>query len=592
MRGRRCNMDALSISRFGQDRFSLILVTLSILGTILILLRLYHGVGVNGDAKYYIELARALAEVERGTQWLLGQTPQLLWMDYTRWGEAPFVFSLEGSALWPPFYSALLAVFGGFAFDARDVAGPLNAVAFGLTIFVTGRLLRSVVRSHLLAALGCMAILFSVTVAWKASWAYSEAVFILLATLALFYASRYLKLRDRSSLIWAAAFAAMACLTRYSGIVLALTLVALILIRSGPTYLDRLRHAGLCLAISIAPLVLWLFRNYHLTDSLTGPSRGSAKGGPFVNHVGRGLSSMEAWNPLMVDIRALALPIGPEVGRVFGVLVAGTVLLVLFTYVLWGVTRWWRGGAEDRRLGCLAVVGSYVFFHVAFTNANAALGNLTLDARQVIPAYVPLVIVIIIGIDMLPDHFRRGSIRALAPDRIRHHGKKALSTVAVTLLAICVGYAGIVSGRDTYGAIFNPEVNWNAYVYNAEHTSVDTAALSEHLKNRVGESAPVARDHFDLYLGDRELLYFRKGCSAEDFARKIELRVVPVNPLHLSGIRKNFGMDILSFYPARQGAMQGDTCLAIAPLPKYDADIITTGQWGDGINLWEVSFHP
>ena len=107
----------------------------------------------------------------------------------------------------------------------------------------------------------------------------------------------------------------------------------------------------------------------------------------------------------------------------------------------------------------------------------------------------------------------------------------------------------------------------------------------------MGDSTPVAREHFDLYLTEDSLLYFREGCTQEDFARKISLRVVPANPIHLSGIRKNFGMDILSFYPARQGTMQNDRCLAIAPLPAYEVEAITTGQWNEEARFWEVSIH-
>ena len=578
------------LTKLSIDRFGLLLALFGVLGATLILIRVHHGVGVNGDAKYYIEVARALAEGDRGLHWILGQTPTLLWDDYSVWGTDPFVFHLGHSAQWPPLYSVLLAVFGGFVFDARDVAGPLNAITFGLTIFVAGQWMRLVVRSRLLVVLGCAAILFSVTVAGRATWAYSETAFILFVTLALFNATRYLNEQNRSSLIWAAAFTALACLTRYSGIVLMLSVVSVLTLRSGPDHIDRAKRSLLYLTISATPLALWLLRNYLLTESLTGP-RGEAKGGPFVNHAARGLSSMEAWNPLMVDLRALVLPLGPETGRIVGVLVAGALLLALAGIVFWGSLRWWRAGAADRRLGCLVVAGSYAFLHIVFTNANAALGNLTLDARQVIAVYVPLLVVTIIGVDLLKSDLRRLPIPAMLSGWGRRDGKLPIYTIVVVVLLVCTGYAGYVSGHDSYRAVFNPEYGWNAYVYNAEHISVDTTSLSDYLHELVGDSTPVAREHFDLYLTEDSLLYFREGCTQEDFARKISLRVVPANPIHLSGIRKNFGMDILSFYPARQGAMQNDRCLAIAPLPAYEVEAITTGQWNEEARFWEVSIH-
>ena len=579
------------LTKLSTDRFGLFLALFGILGTALILTRVHHGVGVNGDAKYYIEVARALVDGGRGLHWILGQTPTLLWEDYTAWGTDPFVFHLGHSAQWPPLYSVLLAVFGGFAFDARDVAGPLNAIAFGLTIFVAGQWMRLVVRSRLLVVLGCAAILFSVTVAGRATWAYSETAFILFVTLALFNATRYLNQPNRSSLIWAAAFTALACLTRYSGIVLMLSVVSVMSLRSGPDHIDRAKRSLLYLSVSATPLALWLLRNYLLTESLTGP-RGEAKGGPFVNHAARGLSSMEAWNPLMVDLRALVLPLDPETGRIVGVLVAGAIVLGISGLVLWGSLRWWRGGSADHRLGCLVVAGSYAFLHIVFTNANAALGNLTLDARQVIPVYVPLLVVTIIGVDLLRSDLRRLLIPATLGGWGRRGEKPAIPAIAVVVFLICIGYAGYVSVRDTYGAVFNPEYGWNAYVYNAEHISVDTTSLSDYLYDRVGDSTPIVNDYFDLYIDDRTLIYFKEECSGEDFARKISLRVVPVNSLSLSGIQKNFGMDILSFYPARQGAMLDGKCLALAPLPGYASELITTGQRGEDAEVWEVTLRP
>ena len=43
---------------------------------------------------------------------------------------------------WPPLYPLLLAVASLEVFDPLAVAGPVNAVLFGLTIFVVARYLR------------------------------------------------------------------------------------------------------------------------------------------------------------------------------------------------------------------------------------------------------------------------------------------------------------------------------------------------------------------------------------------------------------------------------------------------------------------
>ena len=486
----------------------------------------------------------------------------------------------------------MLAALGGFALDPRDVAGPLNTMAFGLTVFVAGQWLRYALRSRLIVLMGCLAIVFSASLVWRASWAYSETVFIALATSALFSASRYMESGRRAALMWAAIFTALASLTRYSGVVLALVVILPLIVRVELIHSGRLRHAGLFLAMALTPLALWLARNFLLTGSLTGPERGTAKGGPLVNHAARGLSSMEAWNPLAVDLRALLLPLDPESGRIVGVLIVGGVLGILGAFVLWGCRHWWVSGRGDRRLVCLVVAGAYAFLHIAFTNANAALGNLTLDARQFVPAYVPLIVVVMAGSDMVLSARHRAETGQPAWRPIIKGRSVLAHTLLIAGIVVWISYSALVILRDTHRAVFSPETAWNSYVYNAEHIAIDAESLRTHLSTLVGDSLPVASEHFDLYLGDHGLIYHRLGCSSDDFSRKMSLRVVPVNPIHLSAERKNFGMEIMSFYPARQGAIHDGECLAVTPLPAYDIDVIITGQQGNGGTAWAVEISP
>ena len=572
---------ALLVSWWNTHRFTLLLAGLGAMGTAVVLLRVAHGVGVNGDAKYYIELARALAEGGRGLGWLSGQVTELVWEDYSRWS-GPSALPLHGSALWPPLYPAMLAISGGFAFDARSVAGPFNAVAFGLTIFVAGQWLRAAVRSRFLIVLGCTLIAFSVTVAWWASWAFSETTFILLTVLALLNVSKFLKSEQRSALMWAAAFSALACLTRYSGIFLVLAVVPLLALQPGPALREKLRRIGMYLMISIGPLALWLLRNYLVTETFTGP-RGGAQGGPLVKHIGRGLNSVEAWNPLTADLRALILPLDRTTEWVIGGVLTGVVLLGMAALVGWLVLRWWRDEAQgrDSRHTVITVAGVYAFGHMAFSIANASLGNLTLDARQLAPMYVPLVVVIVVMADALLSNSHR-----MSP--LHRRATQAL----IAGLVVCTVYAAYVSARDTHTALFNPEYGWNAYVYNAEHIDIRTTSPKDYLSSLVGDSDPIARSQFDMYLGDGSLIYFKEECSPEDFERKVLLYVQPVHNFELAGIRKSIGNDILDFFPARQGVRMNSECLAIAPLPEYDIKLITTGQYDRNTVFWEVDFVP
>ncbi len=588
-------MKPVAFSRLHRDRFTLLLAALGILGAIIILLRVHHGIGVSGDAKYYIELARAFAEGGRGLDWLLGQAPHLVWNDYSRWA-GPSYLSLKLSAIWPPLYPMMLAASGGFVFDARDVAGPFNAVAFGLTVFVAGQWMRLHVSSKPLVALGCAAIVFSVTVSYWASWAFSETAFILLATLALYFIERFFISGNRSFLIWAAIFTALACMTRYPGVVLVLIIVPLIYLRSEADLTERLKRIGLYVAIGVTPLALYLLRNYLVLGALTSHSENLKYGGP-VKQFGRGLSSIEAWNPLIVDIRAILLPVDFYTGRIIGAGFAGVVLIAFATITLWGLVRWINEGVPDTKskLSCLTVAGSFAFGHLAFMIAIFLLSTyFHIDSRQIIPAYVPLVVAITIAVDTIWNN--RGKPFVLGPltnlPVVRSlNPARTLPAAVVVAFALCVIYAGFVSIRDTHKAVFEPEVGWNAYVYNGDRIDIQTTSLTEYLKSLVGDAQPVVRDHFDLYLADGSLIYFKDGCDEEDMEEGVRLRVEPASKLVLSGIRKNFGIDILDFYPVRQGAILDGKCLMLAPLPKYRIANISTGQYhNDAVELWAASF--
>ena len=90
------------------------------LGAVLVLARQApNGAGLHWDSVIYVTVARNL---------LSG----VGFSDYTGY---PYVY-------WPPLYPLLLAVASLDLLDPLDVAGPLNAALFGLTIFVVGQYLR------------------------------------------------------------------------------------------------------------------------------------------------------------------------------------------------------------------------------------------------------------------------------------------------------------------------------------------------------------------------------------------------------------------------------------------------------------------
>ena len=590
--------------RWRPDGFTALLAGIAALGVALILARVAHGVGLRTDGMYYIELARALAEGERGLAWLSGNMPHLAWGDHSLWqGYTPLI----QSAFWPPLHSILMTLGGGFVIDPIAVAGPLNAVAFGLTILVAGHWLRQRVRSRFLVALGCVAILCSIPLAWWASWVMSEAIFVLLTTLALYFSDRFLATGQRSSLVWAALFTALACLTRYAGIFLIVAFLPLLALQHGIALPEKARRVGTYLAVSAAPVGMWLIRNVLVTGTLTGP-RGGEPYGSFVDNAASSLRAIESWNPLFVDLRVAVIQVDTRAGWLIGAAIVGAFMVVLAVVVAWGALRWWRGGQRSED-SFLPVVGGFTFGYILFIVIMRSITPMLEMSRFLVPAYVPFVLLIVFLADRcLTNHQRlalprrsgdsKGSKRQLLGVEVT----LILAAIPVALLSVSVVYAGYITIRDTRTAVVNPEYSWNYLVYNAEHSQIDTPGNVENLQSLVAGETPLAHSQYDVYLVDGDLIYFKKQCGEEELGTAhleagqegayFFVHVLPSNNSDLPGHRKEFGSDSF-FYPvSANSAISNGQCLATAPLPGYAIESVTTGQSRGGVTLWQETFRP
>ena len=223
------------LARIIPDRFTLFLIAVAVLGAGLVLARqVNHGVVLFWDSISYVETARNLSAGAGLT---------------------------HGSQA-PPLFPILLAAGSLGVVDPWQVAGPFNAICHGLTVLVAGQWLRRHIRSHILVVWGILAIALSLPLIHFASVALSEAPFILFTILALTRFSFWLDAPRRSTLLWAAVFTALACLTRYLGITILLTVSALLLFqRDTPSFLKAKRITGYGMIAGI-PLGLYLVRNY------------------------------------------------------------------------------------------------------------------------------------------------------------------------------------------------------------------------------------------------------------------------------------------------------------------------------------------
>ena len=361
------------------DRLTLLIAAIALLGAGLALARVYlWGPALFWDSVNYIEVARALLAGDGFTQ------------------PAWYLFGADAYVRWPPLYPLLLAGGGLGVADPYHVAGPLGAVAFGLTILVAGRWMASRLESRPLVVWACLAVALSVPLSRMATATLSEMPFILFTVLVLARADAFLKTGRRSALLWAIAFTALACLTRYLGVAL-IPVVALVpFLRGGVPLGGRVRLAAACALMMAAPLALWALRNALLVGETDGLSGGETTSVPET--LGYTLETLSGW----------LLPYAPtDRFQDAASALAGALLLLLAVLAVRASRR--TGATGPGMTPLLLVLGGAAYL-LALAAARAWRGGSD-ELRYFFPLYVPLVALTALACEPAIRHLREWAAR-------------------------------------------------------------------------------------------------------------------------------------------------------------------------------------
>jgi hypothetical protein len=227
-------------------------VVLGILGFIgvgiILLLTNRFGAGITPDSVVYISAARNLAEGN----------------GFLTYNGLPLVIQ-------PPLYPILLALIKITTFiDPQVSAGYVNAILLGLIVFMSGLLMTRHIKSFGLILLGTISVLISYSIVQTSLMALSESLFIFLTIVFFYYLDKYLSSGNYISLIIFSLAAALACLTRYTGIIIILTGLIGIVVWGKKNIKLRFWDAGMFLLIAIIPIGVWLARNYFIYGTFVG----------------------------------------------------------------------------------------------------------------------------------------------------------------------------------------------------------------------------------------------------------------------------------------------------------------------------------
>ncbi len=121
---------------------------------------------------------------------------------------------------------------------------------------------------------------------------------------------------------------------------------------------------------------------------------------------------------------------------------------------------------------------------------------------------------------------------------------------------------------------------------------ITNVPLGDHLARLLGDSLPIIRSDWDVYLVEDSLIYAKDQCSPEDTEPMFFLHLDSVDMNDLPSHRKQYGFDNLDFAFRDHGVIKGGVCAARRELPNYAITAIRTGQFlinedGSFTNLWE-----
>ena len=305
-----------------------------------------YGLGVDGDAAWHLSAGASLARGD-GLVTCLGE-----------------VFSL-----WPPLYPVVMAVLELCGLEVLDALRVLHLTALAASIGLSAWLAFRMSGSHLAAAATAGSLALSSRLHEYTVQVVSETFFLPLVLGALAVALSLQREFTRRRFAWLVVLSALACLQRYLGIALVLSVALVAFVRpEWGSLTQRARRVATYGALSLAPLTLWFARNRALESSWTGGRDETPQG--FAEALGAAASAIRAW----------AEPV--HASWMSWVVILGLALSV----ASWAVRR-----PEAR--GSLALLGTFAMLYAAVLIMLAS--NVVLDGigdRLLLPLLPVLVI--------------------------------------------------------------------------------------------------------------------------------------------------------------------------------------------------------
>ena len=496
--------------KLSKHRITLLLAAFSTLGTFLVLVRgSTYGVGVSPDSVTYISTARNL---------LAGN-------GFIDWDNSIYIFH-------PPLFPLLLALTGIFGPDPADTAGYVNAFLCGLAIFLSSRWLWQHLRARpaptsrtlqtwlLLWAIAVLVL--SPPLLRIASFAWSEPLFILLTVSALFTFNTFLDTGKRASLVLAAIFTSLACLTRYVGITIPATLLLVLLFRKGDTPHKKATDTVIYALIVGTPLSIWLLRNFLVSGTWTGPRYPTQYSFLFnLKNMFVILADYVLPWPWILEIENLL----ERLFSVEEVMPQHFLVLLIPTLLIFGIGAWvclTRLPLHHLRPIVLLATFTSVYLLVLII-AISVLEADPLSRRFLAPVYIPLLGIVVLFLDDLfhYDLQRKllGTLRFPWIQNVYAEGRVAgLTVVVMALLSIWLGVPVNTQAQSIRHALENGQEGYNSRTW--AESVIQYIKINEDICDRCVFFSPNAAGLYFLTAQPRQ--FYLPGQLTDAWLRRIK----------------------------------------------------------------------
>ena len=355
---------------------------------------------------------------------------------------------------------------------------------------------------------GCLSIALALPLAEVASQALTESAFILFVTLSLTQIDAHLRGGGRAALIRAAAFSALACLTRYMGVSVILAVVAMLLAaRVAPR--EKVKRIAVYTLIAASPVGLWMLRNFLLTETATG-SRGRAfYSFHYIANEALQIAVMDWW---LVGLTA-------------------PVLLALVMAACHALHRRLHGKRDapvgsDVAWGALLVFGGFALAYLTVLVAAMMSGGvwLGLEWRYLNPVYIPLLVAALLLMDGALRYARKRAPRGIVPRRRGVQaigGGEILAAVVMLALSLQAAWLAALHGREI--------PHWDAGVRQSDAAPrwVHSESL-QYIRDAALTGTLLSIDYtpLHLWLADSPVRPVRLGCEETDRLRTALVRAL------------------------------------------------------------------